>query len=284
MGWPECRSKGASGGIGSMGCSKTRPTFVKRSVIRMGFFDQYPRFYATSHTSPVPHRLNARYAAVIDSIRDKLTGARVLDIASHDGRWSFAALKAGAAHVIGIEPRSELIDNAHKTFAEYGIDVARCSFVRGDVFEVLCRREQKFDVVMCLGFFYHTIRHVELLDLIERTGARLVVIDTEVTPAADQIPVTPTDDPRIVFRNPYMVQLLRDPVDNEQMAWKDSITRDGYTIVGRPSRASIEFLARHFGFECSGFDWPSYFASHDHARSSMVDYDEGWRGTFYLRR
>lgn len=61
----------------------------------MGFFDQYPRFYVTSHTSPVPHRLNARCAAVIDSVRDKLTSARVLGIASHDGRRSFAALRAG---------------------------------------------------------------------------------------------------------------------------------------------------------------------------------------------
>jgi hypothetical protein len=123
-----------------------------------------------------------------------------------------------------------------------------------------------------------------LLDLIERTGAKLVVIDTEVTPTVDEVPVAPTDDPRIVYRNPYLVQLLRDPIDSEQMAWRDSMTRNGHTIVGRPSRAAIEFLAEHFGFGCSRFDWPGYFSDHLDARSSMVDYDEGWRDTFYLRR
>ena len=208
----------------------------------------------------------------------------MLDVASHDGRWSFAALKAGAAHVVGIEPRYELVGNAHLTFSEYGVESGRFRFIRGDVFDVLRGGGQKFDVVLCLGFFYYTIRHAELLDLIERTGAGLVVIDTEVTPTVDQLPVMPTDDPRIVYRNPYTVQLLRDPVASEQMAWHDAMTRNGHTIVGRPSRAAIEFMADHFGFRCNRFDWPRYFSAHGYARSSTVDYDEGWRDTFYLHQ
>lgn len=250
----------------------------------MGFFDQYSRFYATSHTSPAPHRLNSRHAAIFETHDAGLAGKAVLDIASHDGRWSFAALKSGAAHVVGIEPRQELIGSAVTTFAAYEIEQPRYRFVRGDVFEVLRGSHYKFDVVLCLGFFYHTIRHAELLDLIERTGAELVVIDTEVTPTVDEMPVTPTDDPRIVYRNPYAVQLLLDPVDSEQMAWRDSITRHGKTLVGRPSRAAVEFLANHFGFKVKRFDWPGYFLKHEEARSSMVDYDEGWRDTFYLQR
>ena len=250
----------------------------------MGFFDQFPRFYATSQTSPVPHRLNARHTAITEVNGEHLSGRKVLGIASHDGRWSFAALKAGAAHVVGIEPRDELVNNAHQTFAECGIESDRFSFLRGDVFDVLREGGHKFDVALCLGFFYLTIRHAELLDLIERTGAKLVVIDTEVTPTVDQLPVTPTGDPRIVYRNPCMVQLLRDPVASEQMAWHDAMTRNGHTIVGRPSRAAIEFMADHFGFRCSRFDWRRHFSAHDHARSSMVDYDEGWRDTFYLHR
>lgn len=128
------------------------------------------------------------------------------------------------------------------------------------------------------------VRHAELLDLIERTGAKMVVIDTEVTPTVDEVPVAPINDLRIVYRNPYMVQLLRDPIGSEQMAWRDSMTRNGHTIVGRPSRAAIEFLAEHFSFECNRFDWPGYFSDLLDARSSMLDYDEGWRDTFYLRR
>jgi hypothetical protein len=91
---------------------------------------------------------------------------------------------------VGVEARRHLIDDTHRTFAHYGIDPSRFQFVHGDVFELLARR-QRFDVVLCLGFFYHTVRHVELFDLIERTGAKLLVIDTEVTPKQDEVP-TPT--------------------------------------------------------------------------------------------
>jgi len=246
----------------------------------MGFFDQYPRFYSTSQTSPLPHRLNGRHDAIIARNAGQLTGRRVLDIASHDGRWSFAALQAGASHVIGIEPRPELIGNAIQTFAHYGIDSSRHEFRCGDVFDEIGDIEA--DVVLCLGFYYHTIRHAELLDKIERTGARLVVIDTEVTPRLDSPSAAPSDDPRIVYGNPYMIQLLRDPVDNQQMASIDSMTRNGHTLVGRPSRAAVEFMAHHYGYSCEMHDWHSHLAQHPERASSMVDYDEGWRDTFYL--
>ncbi|HKZ10553.1 MAG TPA: hypothetical protein VJL61_07590 [Rhodanobacteraceae bacterium] len=90
----------------------------------VGFFNQYSRFFSTSQTSPFPDRLNARHAAIIEANAYRLANKRVLDIASHDGRWSFAALKAGAAHVTGIETPAELIANAGATFAHYGINWA----------------------------------------------------------------------------------------------------------------------------------------------------------------
>lgn len=248
----------------------------------MGFFDGYEKFYKTSNTSPFRHRLNSRYEAIVARNADKIRGRRVLDIASHDGRWSFAALQAGASHVTGIEPRAELIANAKDTFHHYGIAPSRYDLQQGDVFRRL--EDQKFDVVFCLGFYYHTIRHAELLDLIERTGAELVVIDTEVTPAIDERPRVPSDDPRLVYKNPHDIQLLLDPVEDQQMAWSDSMTRNGHTLVGRPSRSAIEFMAVHFGYSYSEFDWTAFFEQHPEAKSSMVDYDERWRGTFFLSK
>jgi protein-L-isoaspartate O-methyltransferase len=246
----------------------------------MDFFDRFDRFYATSQTSAFPHRLNGRYDAIIARNAHLLNGKTVLDIASHDGRWSFAVLKAGAAHVVGVEPRQELIDNANETFECYGVDPACYTFRRGDVFDLLSG--EAFDIVLCLGFFYHTIRHAELLDLIERTGARLVVIDTEVTPMVDEMAVVPTDDLRLVHRNPYIVQLLRDPVGDQQMAWDDSLTRDGRTLVGRPSRAAVRYMAEHFGYVCETYDWRAQFAIKPERAEWMTDYYQGWRETFYL--
>ncbi|MDR9876704.1 methyltransferase domain-containing protein [Pseudomonas allii] len=248
----------------------------------MGFFDNFPRFYKTSHTSPFPDRLNSRHSAIMERNREFIKGKRILDIASHDGRWSFAALQAGAAHVTGIEPRQELINNAMETFNEYGIEPSRFDFLCGDVFDHLSNKE--FDVVFCLGFYYHTIRHAELFDLIERTGAKLVVIDTEVTPIVDEFPEVETSDPRVVFGNPYGVQLLLDPVDDQQMAYSDSLTRHGQTLVGRPSRSAVRFIAKHFGYTTNTFDWNEYISEKPEVKSALVDYSEGWRDTFYCSK
>lgn len=248
----------------------------------MGFFDQYELFYKTSHTSPYPYRLNSRYKAIIERNQSKLEGKRVLDIASHDGRWTFAALQAGAAHVTGIEPRQALIDNAQSTFSHYGISDDRYSFECGDIFDKI--RGKQFDVVLCLGFYYHTVRHAELFDLIERTGAEFVIIDTEVTPSAEEFAREDDGDERLVFKNPYVIQLLRDPVDDERMAWNDSMTRNGHTLVGRPSRSAVKFLADHFGYSISTFDWPEYMGSNPQIADSMADYGRGWRDTFYCTK
>lgn len=248
----------------------------------MSFFDQYDRFYTTSQTSPFPHRLNGRHEAIIANNANLIAGKRVLDIASHDGRWSFAALQAGASHVTGIEPRQELIDNACDTFAHYQVNASRFDFQRGDVFNLL--PGQVFDLVLCLGFYYHTTRHAELLDLIERTGAQFVIIDTEVTPRAEDATVLHSGDNRLVFNNPYTVQLLSEQVDDQQMAWQDALTRNGRTLVGRPSRAAVEFMATHFGYKCRIYDWQSHFSARPERIHSMEDYYQGWRDTFLLEK
>jgi 2-polyprenyl-3-methyl-5-hydroxy-6-metoxy-1,4-benzoquinol methylase len=136
------------------------------------FFDQFPRFYRTSSTAPETTRLNLRYEAIFGENRDIFEGASVLDLASHDGRWSLAALAAGARSVTGIEARPELVKGAAKNLAEYGYQADRARFITGDVHQVLTTQELDADVVLCLGFLYHTLRYNELLNGIRKTNAR----------------------------------------------------------------------------------------------------------------
>lgn len=248
----------------------------------MCFFDKYSRFYSTSQTSPYPDRLNGRYEAIIARNAALLKGKKVLDIASHDGRWTFAAQKAGASYVKGVEPRLELIENAKDTFSHYGVDENAYEFCCRDIFDLPF--EESFDVVLCLGFFYHTVRHAELLSLIEKLNAELVVIDTEVAPKRNEVPADEKNDPRLIHNNPYEIHLLREKVSDQQMACHDSLTRNGYTLVGRPSEASIHFLAEHFGYICSKYNWNLYFSRHPQHANTMLDYKQGWRETFYLSK
>ena len=128
----------------------TVPAAVKRStsvpgsrVVEPMFFDDYPRFYDTSETSPLHGRLNLRHDAIFVENKDIFEGKRVLDISSHDGRWTFAALNAGAASVVGIEARPELVANCIENLEHYGVTPDRYTFYTGDVFDVMAKETSR---------------------------------------------------------------------------------------------------------------------------------------------
>jgi Methyltransferase domain len=148
------------------------------------FFDDYPNFYETSTTTANSARLNFRYHLIIEQNEALLKGKRVVEIATHDGRWAFAALQGGgAAHVTGVEPRQHLVDNANKTLTGYGIDSSRFNFICGDGFveaERMGREGQTFDTAMVLGFLYHTARQYEIIFKLAALGVRNIIVDTAV--------------------------------------------------------------------------------------------------------
>jgi predicted nicotinamide N-methyase len=236
-----------------------------------GFFDAYPRFQETSEVTPALNRLNKRHMAIIEAHQGVFDGASVLDLASHDGRWAFAALKAGAAHAIGIEARSELLDNANSTFRAYGVDNDRFKFVDGDVFDVLQRDRIRADVVLLLGFFYHVARHVELVRLIEATGARYVIVDTAIM-----------QDSRIPLDSPNLIELRRESVASQANQAVPDTNVGASAIVGYPSRGAVSFLFDHFGFDCEEVDWSQLLA--DDRNADLPDYVAGVRTTFFMSR
>lgn len=235
------------------------------------FFDDHPRFLDTSHTRSDLDRLNLRHEAIITANRDILEGARVLDLASHDGRWAFAAVNAGAAHVTGIEARAQLVAHAEQTFEEAGVDAARYRFISGDMFRVLAEHEFEVDVVLCLGFLYHTLRYNELFHHIAGTGARHLIIDSTV----------------LANRPKPIIELHRDKPTKEGAAVSDEFAPGKRVLVGMPSAAAIEFLAATYGFtETRRYDWTSLLASRAKSRSSrsVNDYRTGKRVTLRTER
>jgi hypothetical protein len=206
-----------------------------------GFFEQFPRFYRTSSTASTTARLNLRYEAIFGENRDIFNGASVLDIASHDGRFSLAALATGARSVTGIEARAELVEAATENLAKYGYRADRARFVTGDVHQVLNTQDFEADVVLCLGFLYHTLRYNELLGGIRRTGARYLIIDTF---------------------SPYMmrpvpnVNVITEYADEQGSAAADTYTRGPSVLVGLPNLAAIQTMLGAYGYQVERLsDW-----------------------------
>lgn len=206
------------------------------------FFDEYPRFYQTSRTTPDRGRLNLRYEAIFAENRDIFAGASVLDIASHDGRWSHAALACGAESVIGIEARSDLVEHAGETLSEYGWSSDRFRFVVGDVFEVFDKQEFDVDVVLCLGYLYHTLRYNELLHGIRSANPRYVVIDTA--------------SPAMMDRKYATVAVKQERASRESNAVTDDYSHGNKVLVGQPNLRAIRTMLQAYGFELERIsDW-----------------------------
>jgi len=227
------------------------------------FFEQFPRFYCTSSTAPSTARLNLRYEAVFGENRDIFAGASVLDLASHDGRWSLAALASGARSVTGVEARPELVKVAVENLGAYGYGADRVRFVAGDAHEVLSTQDLAADVVLCLGFLYHTLRYNELLDGIRRTGARYLIIDTF---------------------SPYMmgpvpnVNLVTEDAGEEGKAAADSYTHGPSVLVGRPNLAAIRTMLGAYGYRVERLsDWAGLLR--DNPALDCGDYANGKRIT-----
>lgn len=236
------------------------------------FFDEHERFLETGSVFTTRQRLNLRHRAIIERNRHVLSGARVLDIASHDGRWSLAALEAGATHVTGIEARDEAVDDAEATFGHYGVDPSTYRFIRGDVFEALRDETLEVDVVMCLGFLYHTYRHTELLHGIRRLDPRHLIVDTTVVRSEEP-----------VFR------LRRDLPDNTGSAVLDPFAHKGRTLVLRPSAPAVRKMLKAYDFVVEDeVDWPALIDEHSatskvRKRDRVGDYRVGHRITLRAR-
>jgi len=214
------------------------------------FFDAYPRFVETSETGPWLERLNARYYALIHENRARIAGARVLDLASHDGRFSFAALRAGAARVVGIEHDPRLVQAATEHLQHYGVPREQYEFVAGDLFECI-RASEPCDVVFVFGILYHVNDHMRLLTELAELDARTMIFDTNVS------------------TKPDAVIELRAPVAG-------SPPPPGSQLEGWPTRAALEAMWSSFGWTYEFYDWRAAGRS-DHP--TLDDYAGGRRLT-----
>lgn len=201
------------------------------------FFERHDRFFQTSDVGAWPRRLNGRHQAVIAQHGAVLRGARVLDLGSHDGRWSLAALDAGAAHVTGIEARPELVQRANDNLAFYGVDASRFTFGVADLNHKRGVAET-FDVVLCLGYFYHTLNHMALWQLMASTGARHLILDGTVEPS---------DRP--------LIALMQEGVEDHANGISDAGVRGGSILVGHPSPPALRMLCEQVGYRLEFVDW-----------------------------
>lgn len=237
------------------------------------FFDKFDIFTRSSAVGAWPLRLQFRYEVMIRRNRDLLRNARVLDLASHDGRWSFAALEAGAAHVTGWEARRSLIEKAETNFRHYNVDSEKYIFREVDLNYIFSSADL-FDVIFCFGYFYHSARHDMLFELMASTGARHLILDGRVS--SSRAPIIE-----------YKEELIR----SEATGFISG--RNQRMLVGAPSAAFLRLAGDIYSYEIEEFDWGSFLCARgiegepgfpQSKQRPMNDYALGQRSTFLATR
>ena len=230
-------------------------------------FDRYDAIMRTASGpgsrdagTPAHKRLRHRYEAIIASNRALFKNARVLEIGSGAGRWSLAALDAGATHVLGLEPRRKAVEAARKAMTEDDAKADAYEFVDNpDIFaELATLRPGAFDVALCTSFSglsdpYLCFSHLKRLRL------KHAILDTDIIDVEEAVA-------RFELKRP------EEPAAN-------GASRAPGSIAAVPSHELIRLLSDQFGFRLHSIGW------HDLGITDWTgvhDYERGRRRTYVL--
>jgi len=161
------------------------------------------------------------------------------DLASHDGRFSFAAIKFGASHVIGIEGNPNLVKKTIENMEKYNIPKSKYDFISADIHQEIQKiQPNTINTVFCFGFFYHTIHHAYLLDQIRKLKPQNLIIDSNV-----------------IISDSKILEISVQGGGNEGSAILSPDTKNNKTLVGMPSRLAIELMLDNMKFSFKNYDW-----------------------------
>ncbi len=194
-------------------------------------FDRYNAVEGTVLGPPAAERLRRRYEAVVARNRALLKNARVLDLRSGDGRWSYAAIEAGAAQVVGVESKQDAVEAATKAFKKIGVKPTAYRFVNAKLFAALRDfSPNTFDVVLCRDV--STDPHF-FFKCLWRLRPKHVILDIRIDGRKEST---------AIFR-------MNKPEEADLKGKKQS-----GALVAIPSEALVKGLSDCFGFRCRAID------------------------------
>lgn len=200
----------------------------------MGFFDGT----LFAKTPERGDRLNERYLRIIAPNLKAISGKRILDLASHNGCWSYAALTNGAASVVGIEGRKGVMNSGLPIFSQF--DESRYHFICGDVFaetERLIKSGSTFDTILCLGIFYHIMDHYRLMRLMVDLKPSCIILDTA-----------------LILSDEQKIVLQFERTDRASTAIPETPDQ-AKRIVGCASISALDAMAKSCGYSVERIDW-----------------------------
>jgi 2-polyprenyl-3-methyl-5-hydroxy-6-metoxy-1,4-benzoquinol methylase len=192
-------------------------------------------------------RVNARAKAILLPIADEIKGKRILDLGAHDGRWSWGALKLGASHATAIEWRQAAIDFGLPLFR--GME-DRYRPIQGEIFEVLSKLHESYDIIFNLGIFYHIMDHYRLLRSMRDMKPSLIVLDTGLIDVDESF-----------------IRLEMEDTSHIMNAAADPGNVSGKNVIGFVSRGALRLMCESLGLSVQYVPW----VAEEHPDKGMIE-------------
>ena len=111
-----------------------------------------------------------------------LKGKRVLDVACNAGGYSFLASDMGASYCYAFDARAHWINQAKLIQQLKGIPTDKLVFKQHPLSELSVPQE-KFDVALFFGIFYHLPNPIGALELLAQSTNDMIIINSASNPA-----------------------------------------------------------------------------------------------------
>jgi tRNA A58 N-methylase Trm61 len=109
---------------------------------------------------------------MIGAQAEALAGKRVIEAGCWNGRWLFAALQAGASHVVGTEEMPDWAEQARRNLEALGVPKERYTILVGNFFDHIDKVDFQVDTLLIPGFVGMGLRNSPSSTISERRTPR----------------------------------------------------------------------------------------------------------------
>jgi tRNA (mo5U34)-methyltransferase len=181
---------------------------------------------------------NLKWTKFADALPGDLSGKTVLDIGCNAGFYSIEMLKRGAERVVGIDTDPHFLAQARLVTDFYDADV---DLHQMSIYDV-AKLGEKFDVVLCLGVFYHLRHPLLALDLLhEHVVKDMLVFQTLQRGSSEVQDLDANYD--------FWATEMFDKPGFPRMSFIEHRYADDITNWWFPNHAGTEAMLRSAGFE-----------------------------------
>ena len=211
-----------------------------------------------------PECVNGRIDVLLNNNRRFLQDKSILDVGSHTGIFSWAALQMGAKFVHGIDVEKRTTERCNDLFIKEKVAISKYKFEAENIVAFLEGvEENSFDTVFCFGVMYYMTEPYRLLKLMARAARETILIDTFT---ASYSAVQGKDAPKTSLQltdqilNLPMMMVCPTQSGKKDYNLPESFNRKGsnLSLTTLPTNAMLELWFESLGLAWEQLDWSNY--------------------------